>query len=245
MPFAWMPWRAQSAHIARVSIFSAPFDAVYGPIVSRADLARHRARVDDLAAPALDHLRRDRAGDEERARHVDVDDLAATPRARTARAAAASASPRCSRGRRSSPEARDAGRDRRLVGDVERRRDRAVDRRRPRPRTSPRVRPLIATRAPASGERPCEREAEPARRPRDERGAAGQVEEVAHRRDDGQQHVRRVRVVCSTVCSGDLHPRRRCRRPRRCSGCARSAGSSSSSRRAAAGGPRLNTFAAG
>ena len=36
MPFAWMPWRAQSAHIARVSIFSAPFDAVYGPIVSRA-----------------------------------------------------------------------------------------------------------------------------------------------------------------------------------------------------------------
>ena len=35
MPFAWIPNRAQSAHIARVSWRSPPFDAVYGPIVSR------------------------------------------------------------------------------------------------------------------------------------------------------------------------------------------------------------------
>ena len=61
----------------------------------------------------------------------------------------------------------------------------------------------------------------------------------------GQHDVRRIRASCAARSGARPPSASRCRRPRRCSGCARSAGSSSSSRRAAPGGPRLNTFAIG
>ncbi|MNI83784.1 hypothetical protein D3C73_1406260 [compost metagenome] len=35
MPFTWILWRASSTHIPRVSIFTAPFEAAYGVMVSR------------------------------------------------------------------------------------------------------------------------------------------------------------------------------------------------------------------
>jgi hypothetical protein len=98
---------------------------VYGPIVSRRP-ARHRAGIDDLAAPALDHLRRDGASDEERTRQIRLDDpppllereLLELPAQLDACVVDEDVDlPRCA----------DAGRDRVLVRDVERHRERTVD----------------------------------------------------------------------------------------------------------------------
>ena len=135
----------------------------------------HRADRDDLAPPPLDHPRRDRAGDEERARQVHVEQLAPFGE-RELLQRLAQRHPGVRDQDVDRAELRDARGDRVLVRDVERRRDRAVDLRRARlgglggaaVDRDPRAR---------AGERTRERKTEAAGRARDERRPARQVEQ--------------------------------------------------------------------
>ena len=140
--------RPVRAHPLRQHLQPALGGAVGGDPFARR-LAHHRADVDDLAAAALDHPRRDRARDEERARQVDVEHaLPLVERPLLERLAPRHAGVVDQHVDR--PELRDTCGDRLLVGDVERRGDRAAESpRRPSP-TASAERPLTATRAPAS-----------------------------------------------------------------------------------------------
>ena len=160
------------------------------------EVAHDRADRDDLPGAALDHLRRHRARDEERARQVHVEQLAPLGE-RELLERLAQRHARVRDEHVDPAERGDARRDRVLVGDVERRRDRALDLRRA---LLARRRRAAVDRDPRARvrERLREREPEPARRAGHERGPAGQVEE-AHRQTTGSTTCDGYAAVCRTV----------------------------------------------
>src|SRR5712691_13375184 len=201
-----MPWRAQSAHIARVSIFSAPFDDVYAPIVSRpislvaeqmlTILPRPRSIICGATARATrnalvtfavitcSHSASENRSSEWRSwmpallTRMSISPIAETP-------SATACSSVTSNGAANAPSM--------LAATVSH---------------ASGVRPLIPTRAPA----PESARARASPMPRVDpvtRAVRPDRSKSSCMRDHRQQHVRRIRVGVEHRLPGDLHPRRR------------------------------------